>query len=91
MMPVARQDSVRDRAAVKREAHVRAAIVDGVDVVAVCEQTERLPPDVDDESPRCAQLAERGGADEVFGENGGHRFLLRRSGIASENRTSSNV
>jgi hypothetical protein len=76
----------------EREAHVRAAIVDGVDVVAVGEQTERLPPDVHDEPAGRAELAERGGADEVLGENGGHRFLLYRSWrIASERRTSSNV
>jgi hypothetical protein len=77
VMPVARQDPVRDRAAMEWEAHVRAAIVDGVDLVTVGEQTEGLPADVHDESARSAQLAERCGTGEVFGDNRSHRFLLR--------------
>jgi len=31
------------------EAHVRTAIVDGVDLIPVCEQTERVALDVDDQ------------------------------------------
>ena len=40
MVPVAGEDAVRDRAAMEREAHVRAAVVDGVDRVAVREEAE---------------------------------------------------
>ena len=64
MVPVAGQDPVADRAPVEREAHVRAAVVDGMDLVAVREETERVPLDVDDEPPGRPQLGERRGADE---------------------------
>ena len=67
VVPVAREDAVADRAAVEREAHVRAAVVDGVDLVAVGEQTDRVPVEVDDEPSRRAQLGERRGADERSG------------------------
>jgi hypothetical protein len=51
VVPVAGKDPVGDRAAVEWKAHVRAAIVDGVDLVALRKQTERVPVEVDDESP----------------------------------------
>jgi hypothetical protein len=50
----------------EREAHVRAAVVDGVDVVAVGEQAEHLAVHVDDQAPRGAQLGERPGPDEAI-------------------------
>jgi hypothetical protein len=58
VMPVASEDPVADRAAVKREAHVRAAIVNRGHFAVLCEQTERVPVDVDDEPSRLAQLGE---------------------------------
>jgi hypothetical protein len=60
----------------QRKAHVRAAVVDGVNGVAVREQTEHVPVEVDDEPPGGAQLGERGGASETVGHDCGHDFLL---------------
>jgi hypothetical protein len=54
----------------ERKAHVRAAIVDGMDVVTLREETERVPFDVDDEPPGRTQLGKRSGADETFGRRG---------------------
>jgi hypothetical protein len=55
---------------------VRAAIIDGVDLIPVCKQTERVPVDVDDQPSRCTQLGKRRGADERFGGDSGHLLLL---------------
>ena len=43
VMPVAGQDAVAHRAAIERKAHVRAAIIDGVDLIAVEKQDDRMP------------------------------------------------
>ena len=78
VVPMARQDPVTDRAAVEREAHVRAAIVDGIDLIPVRKQTERVPLNVDDQPSRRAQLGKRRGADERFGGDDSHQLLLHR-------------
>jgi hypothetical protein len=56
---------------------VRAAVVDGVGLIAVGEQTQGVAADADDEPACGAQLVERRGTEETFGSNGGHGFLLR--------------
>ena len=78
MVPVAREDPVAQRAAMERKAHVRAAIVDGINLLTVREETECVPVDVDHEPPRRTQLRERRGADEGPGCDGSHLVLLRR-------------
>ncbi len=78
VVPVAGEDPVADGAPVEREAHVRAAVVDGVDLVALGEEAEGLVPDVDDETSGGAQLGERGGADEAVGGDCGHGVSLSR-------------
>ncbi len=82
VMPVAGEDPVADGAAVERKAHVRATVVDRVHRVALTEQADRLPVEVDDEAPRRAQLRQRRGTDETFRGNGGHgsSFARRASG-----------
>jgi hypothetical protein len=60
----------------QRETHVGTAVVDCIDVLADCEETDRLAADVDDESSGDAEIRERSGADKAFGSERGHRFLL---------------
>ena len=52
VVPVAREDAVADGAAMEREAHVRTAVVDRVHLVAVGEQADDVPVEVDDEPAR---------------------------------------
>jgi len=86
---VAREDPVAQRAAVEREAHVWAAIVDGIDLIAVCEKTQRLPVDVDNQPSRLPQIGERRGADQSLSADGSRLFLQRSH--ARQPRTSSKV
>jgi hypothetical protein len=46
---------------------MRAAIVDGVDLIPVGEQTDRVAVDVDDQPSRRTQLGKRRGSDKRFG------------------------
>jgi hypothetical protein len=62
----------------EREAHVWAAIVDGINLITVREETECVPFDVDHKPPRRTQLRERRGAGERPGCDGSHLVLLRR-------------
>jgi hypothetical protein len=78
VMPVAGEDAVADRPAVHRKAHVRAPIVDGVNLIPVGEQTECVPIDVDDQPPGSAQFGERCGAYQRLGVDRSHRLLLGR-------------
>jgi hypothetical protein len=66
---MARKDPVADRAAMEREPHVRTAVVDCIHLIAVREQADRVPIDVDDEPSRRAQLDKRRRADEAFSGN----------------------
>jgi hypothetical protein len=50
----------------KREAHVRAAVVDRVHLLAVGEQTHDVAVEMDDLPSGCAQLGERSGADTAI-------------------------
>ena len=61
VVPVAGQDPVGDRAAVERKAHVRAAVVDRVDVAVLDEEADRVAVEVDDHPPGCAQVLQRCG------------------------------
>src|SRR5262249_50850888 len=47
MMPMAGQDAVLDRAAMERKTHVRAAIIHGVDLVALGDERECVAFDGD--------------------------------------------
>jgi hypothetical protein len=78
VVPVAGEDSVAERTAVEWEAHVRAPIVDGVNLIPVGEQTECVPIDVDDQPPGSAQFGERCGAYQRLGVDRSHRLLLGR-------------
>ena len=60
VVPVAREDPVADRPAVQREAHVRAAVVDRVDLVALGQQADRVAVQADDQPALRAELLERG-------------------------------
>ena len=75
VMPMAREDPVADRAAMEREPHVRTAVVDCIHLIAVREQADRVPIDVDDETSRRAQLGKRRRADEAFSGNKRHALL----------------
>jgi hypothetical protein len=61
----------------ERKAHVRAAVVDCIDLIAVREETECVPVDADHKSRRRTQLRERRGANERSGCDGSHLVLLR--------------
>ena len=76
VVPVARENPVADRAAMQREAHVRAAVVDGVHQARVRDQAHRVPLDVDDEPLLRAHVGERRSAHEARGLYGGHPLLL---------------
>ena len=94
VMPVAGEDPVADRAPVEREAHVRAPVVDGVHLLALREQAERVAVEVDDEAAFRAQLLERGGADGTVCCDGGHALLLlhqKRGSSGSAAPTSSRL
>ena len=52
------QDAVLDAAALEREAHVRAAIVEGEDAPAVVDDEDRTMAAVHDEPPLGLQLLE---------------------------------
>jgi hypothetical protein len=78
VVPVAGEDPVADAAAMQREAHVRAAVVDRVHLLPVREETDRVPVEVDDEPPRRSQLRQRRGANNAISCNSGHAALLRR-------------
>jgi isocitrate/isopropylmalate dehydrogenase len=62
----------------KRKAHVRAAVVDGINLITVREETECVTVGVDHKPPRRTQLRERRSANEGPGCNGSHLILLRR-------------
>jgi hypothetical protein len=76
---------------VEREPHVRAAIVDGEDLIPVREQTERVPVDVDDQPSRRPQIGKRCGADEKFGGDGSHLLLFSSGATPGQPRTSTKV
>ncbi len=80
VVPVAGEDPVGDRAAMERKAHVRTAIVDGVDLAALREQADRVAVEVDDEPAGRVQLVERGGASALCGHYG-HRDKPRTSSM----------
>src|SRR5439155_16596680 len=56
VMPVAGQDSARQGAAMKREAHVRTAVVDSTNVATVGEEDEGVPADLRDKRTEPAHL-----------------------------------
>ena len=73
VVPVARQDPVRDRPAMEREAHMRAAVVDRVHRVAVGEQAHGVRADADDQPAGFPELGQRGSTDERLVGDHGHR------------------
>src|SRR5436305_4454531 len=74
VMPVTRQDPVADGASVEREAHVRAAVVDCMDLVAVGEQADGVGVEMYDETPPRAHVGEGRGTHELARRRiyGGH-------------------
>ena len=58
VVPVAGQDPVLDAAAIEREAHVRASVVEGKDAPAVVDDEDRAMGAVYDEPARRLQLVE---------------------------------
>ena len=73
VMPVAGEDPVRDRAAVEREAHVRAAVVDGVHLAALEQQAHGVSLDADHHPALRLELLERGGSLTLRGLHDCHR------------------
>ena len=63
VMPVAGDQAAFDGAAVEREAHVRAAVLDREDVVAVREHDDGERPDLREQLAPLAELGDRSGAD----------------------------
>ena len=56
MVPVAGQDTVLDGPAMQWEAHVRAAIVQGIDALALRDQQDRLPVERNGQAPGLLEL-----------------------------------
>ena len=79
MVPVTREDPVTYRSAMKGESHVRTSIVDRMHLVAVHEHAHHVPIEVDYEPPGFAQVRERCGGHESFGQNGSHCAPPRRA------------
>ena len=80
----------RHGAAVEREAHVRAAVVDGAHVLAVQEERDRVAARVRDQAPGLPQLVHARRADEPLALRyltGHHNLPVRRSGTAANGRT----
>src|SRR5206468_821510 len=72
VVPVTRENAVADRPPVERKAHVRAAVVNRVDVVAFGEQADGVPVDVDDEPAGRPYLGQRRYPAERFRIDGRH-------------------
>lgn len=54
---------------------MRAAVLDGVDAVALAEEGQRAPFDLDDAAAAVRQLGQLGGADQTLSGDG-HGALL---------------
>jgi len=67
MMPVAGQDAVLDAAAIEREAHMRAAIVERENASVVVHQQDRTMTPAHDEAPLGFQLREAGRMHKIRG------------------------
>ncbi len=65
VVPVARDQSVFNRASMEREAQVGATIVDGVGPTPMPDDTDPVAPDLDREHPPGLEFAERAGIDSV--------------------------
>jgi hypothetical protein len=61
---------------VQRESHMRAAVVDRMNIVAVSDQAERVAVEADDQPLRFAELGKTRGADERGDLGECHRNLL---------------
>ena len=72
VVPVAGQDAVADRAAVKREAHMRATVVDGVHLTPVRDEADRVTAQMNDQPLGLFQLHQRGGSFALRGLHGFH-------------------
>ena len=57
-MPMTGRDAVLETAALQRETHVRATIIEGKDVPTVVDNEDRTVPSVHDDPPLCLQLLE---------------------------------
>src|SRR3954464_8467416 len=58
VVPVAGQDAVTHRAAIQRKAHVRTAIIDRIDLIAVEEEYDGMPIDPHRKRSLAAQIGE---------------------------------
>ena len=65
MMPVAGKDAVADRAPVEWKAHMRAAVVDGVDAVLVLKERQGVAVDLDRQLALPYEIGQVGGEDEA--------------------------
>src|SRR5918994_918349 len=65
MVPMAGEDAVGDRAAVQREAQMRAAIVHGEHAALVVDDEDRAAPAAHHDPPFRPELLHRPGADEI--------------------------
>ena len=68
MMPVAGQNAVRDAAALQRETHVRAAVVEREDASLIVDEQDRRMPAVHDEAALGLQLVEAAGPHKLRGQ-----------------------
>ena len=64
VMPVAGKNPVTERAAIEREAHVRAAVVDGVDAVLVAKDRQGVALYGDRQLAALLEIGEAGGTNE---------------------------
>ena len=72
VVPVAGEDPVADRPAVKREAHMRATVVDGVHVTPVRDEADRVAAQMNDQPLGLFELHQRGGSFALRGLHGFH-------------------
>src|SRR5713101_1746312 len=97
VVPVAGKDPVADGAAIKRKAHVRAAVVDRVHLLTVRKEAKRVPVEADDESAGGAQFRERRSADVTdvtlrgYGGHGSLSFHQKRGSSGSAAASSSRL
>ena len=75
VVPVTRENPVGERAALEREAHVRAAVVDSVHAIVVREEADDVTVEVDDEAAGSPELCERCGSGERALADGHDRTL----------------
>ena len=81
MVPMAGEDAIGDRAAVQREAQMRAAIIHREHAALVVDHEDRAVPAAQNDPPLRLELLDRPGADEIVFSRTHHNAPCSRLGL----------